>query len=171
MNWDGLAVDQRAAQLVIHPRRNGQRDIAVGDHNAKRLAPAAHFEYRRHLAASGAASPTGWPKRSGQRSRAQPRMPTGKKTTMTTINSPSAMRCQPSKYVQNSSLVRWKITAPSTGPHSAPLPPSIAISTIHTPNVAPAKATSRGSTKPIRLPTGPPVSPRKNALMHHAVVL
>ena len=63
------------------------------------------------------------------------------------------------------------MTAPTTGPQSEPRPPRIAISTIQTPNVDPANASSLGSMKPARLPTGPPASPRKNAATHHATTL
>ena len=45
------------------------------------------------------------------------------------------------------------------------------MSTIQTPKVAPAKAVSRGSTKPSMLPMAPPTRPRKKAATVHAVIL
>ena len=54
---------------------------------------------------------------------------------------------------------------------SVPLPPRIAISTIQTPKVAPAKAVSRGSTKPSILPMAPPTRPSTKAAMVQAVIL
>src|SRR5947208_1376058 len=53
-----------------------------------------------------------------------------------------------------------------TGPQIVPLPPRIAISTIQTPKEAPAKATSRGSMKPMIWPISPPARPRMDAAMH-----
>src|SRR5690606_20694725 len=134
-----------------------ERHVAVGADTAERLRHAGQLEDRRHCTVSFAAAgtvsgSTVWPNRSGNRSRTQPRMPCGKKTTISTIRTPSATRCQPSRNVQKNSLVTWNTMAPITGPHSVPLPPRIAISTIHTPTVAPENATSVGSMNRLRLP-------------------
>lgn len=95
----------------------------------------------------------------------------GGKMTTTTINSPKATRCQPNRKVQKFSWVKWKTRAPITGPQIVPLPPRIAISTIQIPKVAPANAVSVGSMNPIKLPTPPPIRPRKNTETDHETVL
>src|SRR6266849_1274574 len=129
----GLARSVGADQAVDLPRRDREAHVLVRDHAAERLADVLDFEDRGHQPPSEAASSTPWPNRSGHFSRAQPRMPRGKKTTMTTMSRPSATLCQPSRYFQNSSCVTWKIAAPRTGPQSVPFPPRMAMSTIHTP--------------------------------------
>ena len=64
-----------------------------------------------------------------------------------------------------------KAVAPITGPHKVPFPPRIAIITIKTPNVLPAKAVSTGSIYPIILPISPPAIPTKNAETTQPVIL
>src|SRR5437764_488509 len=73
-------------------RRDAQGHVLVRDQPPEGLADALELENERHGPVSASS-----PKRSGQRSRAQPRMPTGKKTTMTTMSRPRATRCQPSR--------------------------------------------------------------------------
>src|SRR6185312_16686890 len=168
-----LAGTVRADQPGDTPGGHVERHVAIGDDAAEAFGNAAHFQQRTrraHVALCVRACGRDFAARRRLRS-VQPRMPDGKNTTMTTISNPIATRCQPSRYVQNSSCVTWNTTAPRTGPQSVPLPPSTAISTIHTPNVAPANARSRGSMNPTRLPTGPPAAPRNSAAVHQANTL
>ena len=65
----------------------------------------------------------------------------------------------------------WKITAPITGPHSVPLPPSSTITTMNRLNVVVGKAMSRGSMKPVMLPKMAPAMPRNTAEIAQAVRL
>lgn len=90
----GLARAVGADEADDLARLDSKRDVAVGDHPAEGLGGALDLEQRGHSPASPLAS-TWWPKRTGKRWRAQPRMPRGKNTTMTTMSRPRATRCQP----------------------------------------------------------------------------
>ena len=98
-------------------------------------------------------------------------MPCWKNTTRMTIPAPNSTHCQPSMYVQVSSLNAWKSVAPMIGPHSVPLPPSSDITTMKMPKVTVGNATSSGSMKPIMLPKIAPETPRKNAESDQPMVL
>ena len=65
----------------------------------------------------------------------------------------------------------WKITAPITGPHSVPLPPSKTMITMKMLKVVVGNAMSRGSMKPVMLPKIAPEIPRNTAEIAQAVRL
>ena len=111
------------------------------------------------------------PNHAGHFSCIQPTMPCWKNTTLTMMIVPSAIHCQPRKKIQVASLMTWNRIAPSTGPHSVPLPPKSDMATMKMPKVMVGKATSSGSMKPIMLPNSAPEMPRKKAEIDQATVL
>src|SRR3990172_8796913 len=149
----GLARSVRADQPHNRPLRHAQAHFVVGADDVKALGDLDKLEHRRHALFSLAGTLSSEsPPRPLMRSRTKPTIPEGKNTATATISSPSATLCQPSRKVQNNSLVTWNTTAPTMGPSKVPFPPSSAMRIIHTPMVGPAKAVSVGSMKRTRLP-------------------
>src|SRR6185503_13788951 len=111
----GLARAVRADEPGDRAALHRERYVPVGDHAAVSLGDAADLDDRvGHAfatfgagagrgasAGSGPAfSSTFTPNHSGWRLFTHPRIPCWKKTTFTMMSSPSAMYCQPRRYVQ-----------------------------------------------------------------------